>query len=494
MIFKYDAQIYSCCHVGGGMGFDSEGNLYVTTGDTNSSQGTQRLLGQQPDRQVPDRPADEAVERALRHRELLLPGRAPDRGQHQRLQRQDAAVPADPDLPDGCDAAPSASGTTYTLPDARLAERPEPVQRRRRAGDRRQTGPSPRSTPWACATRSACTIDPETDIPYTAWVGPDAGGPSATAGPVDVRERGPDHARRQLRLALLHGQQAGLPRPRSPTAACAPTNPPGYVPGGPATGGTDGWYDCDNLRNDSPNNTGLVELPHETGTGDGRGQGPRPRNLWYSRGNPDNANGCPEFPRPRGDDARARTTAPTPTQLLPVPDQRGHDGHGRARSTATTTTAADNSRRWPEYWDGRWFLHNNGGPSVKHGLLLDPATVRHGGQPVYADSLPRRPELGRGPTWTRSSAPDGALYVQVYDGFFRAGQNAGICRFDYMGGAGHAGREPARVPDRRQPRALLERRLGRHRVRVGLRRRQRRLDRGEPDAQVRRAPGATRRR
>ena len=39
-IFEYDAQIFSCCHVGGGMGFDSQGNLYVTTGDTNSSQGT----------------------------------------------------------------------------------------------------------------------------------------------------------------------------------------------------------------------------------------------------------------------------------------------------------------------------------------------------------------------------------------------------------------------------------------------------------------------
>ena len=29
---------------------------------------------------------------------------------------------------------------------------------------------------------------------------------------------------------------------------------------------------------------------------------------------------------------------------------------------------------------------------------------------------------------------DGALYVQVYDGFFRAGTNAGIYRYDYTGG------------------------------------------------------------
>ena len=38
-------------------------------------------------------------------------------------------------------------------------------------------------------------------------------------------------------------------------------------------------------------------------------------------------------------------------------------------------SSGDNSRRWPEYWDGRWFLHNSGGPSVKHALMLDPLTA-----------------------------------------------------------------------------------------------------------------------
>ena len=31
--------------------------------------------------------------------------------------------------------------------------------------------------------------------------------------------------------------------------------------------------------------------------------------------------------------------------------------------------------------------------------------------------------------------PDGALYVQTYDGFFRAGPNIGLYRYDYVGGA-----------------------------------------------------------
>jgi chitodextrinase len=52
-IFEYDAQIFSCCHVGGGMGFDSAGDLYITTGDTNSSQGTGGYSGNNPDAKCP---------------------------------------------------------------------------------------------------------------------------------------------------------------------------------------------------------------------------------------------------------------------------------------------------------------------------------------------------------------------------------------------------------------------------------------------------------
>ena len=95
--------------------------------------------------------------------------------------------------------------------------------------------------------------------------------------------------------------------------------------------------------------------------------------------------------------------------------------------------ATDNSRRWPAYWDGRWFLHNNGGASAKHGVLLDPATDQDGGLPVWADSL--RTSLSWAGSYMDSKfGDDGALYVQVYDGFFRAGSNAGIYRYDYTGG------------------------------------------------------------
>jgi type 1 glutamine amidotransferase len=51
VIFQYDSQVWSCCHRGGGMAFDSEGNLYVTVGDSNSSQSTNGYSGNyQPQR------------------------------------------------------------------------------------------------------------------------------------------------------------------------------------------------------------------------------------------------------------------------------------------------------------------------------------------------------------------------------------------------------------------------------------------------------------
>ena len=101
--------------------------------------------------------------------------------------------------------------------------------------------------------------------------------------------------------------------------------------------------------------------------------------------------------------------------------------------------------RWPEYWDGRWFLHNHGGASIKHGLLLDPATDQDGGQPVYADSL-RSALSWQGNYMDSKFGPDGALYVQVYDGFFRANPNVGLYRFDYVGGPDTPGPDPRATP------------------------------------------------
>ena len=52
---------------------------------------------------------------------------------------------------------------------------------------------------------------------------------------------------------------------------------------------------------------------------------------------------------------------------------------------------------------------------------------------------------GRGSYMDSKFGPDGALYVQTYDGFFRAGPDVGIYRYDYVGGAADAGRGAAGV-------------------------------------------------
>ena len=76
----------------------------------------------------------------------------------------------------------------------------------------------------------------------------------------------------------------------------ARTNAAGYVSGGPATGGTDGWYDCDELVNDSTQQHGL-KRPCRTRPGPAWTRARcATHNLWYSRGNPNNAERLSRLP------------------------------------------------------------------------------------------------------------------------------------------------------------------------------------------------------
>jgi PKD repeat protein len=42
--------------------------------------------------------------------------------------------------------------------------------------------------------------------------------------------------------------------------------------------------------------------------------------------------------------------------------------------------------------------------------------------------------------------PDGALYIQVYDGFFRANPNVGLYKYEYIGGPDTPGPDPQATP------------------------------------------------
>ena len=60
---------------------------------------------------------------------------------------------------------------------------------------------------------------------------------------------------------------------------------------------------------------------------------------------------------------------------------------------------------------------------------------------MYADSL-RNTLSWHGHYMDSKFGPDGALYVQVYDGFFRADPNVGLYRYDYVGGPDTPGPDP----------------------------------------------------
>jgi PKD repeat protein/glucose/arabinose dehydrogenase/type 1 glutamine amidotransferase len=420
-IFEYDAQVYSCCHVGGGMGFDSEGNLYVTTGDTNSSQGTGGYSGNNPSPKCPTGPNDVASsahcgDAAYSYQDARRTAGNTNDYNGKMLRFKPMAIP---------DAAPQPAvgvGTTYTLPTAQSPNGANLFSGAEEGGGKTR----PEIYAMGLRNPSRLSIDPETDVPYSAWVGPDAGSPSVTDGPSTYESASQiDRAGNYGWPYCMGNGQAYRDRT---IAGLRTTNGAGFVPGGPATGGTNGWYDCDNLVNDSPNNTGLTTLPHNTGTGKDAGS-MRRHNLWYSRGT--GADGCPTYPRPRGADAAPDYSAPA-TSLCPYALNQGMTIMN-GPVYRYDDDAEDDARRWPEYWDGRWFLHNNGGASIKHGLLLDPATDQDGGQPVYADSL--RHLSWPGSYMDSKFGYDGALYVQTYDGFFRANPNVGITRYSYVGGA-----------------------------------------------------------
>jgi len=434
VIFEYESQIYSCCHRGGGMGFDSEGNLYITTGDSNSSQSTNGYSGNHPAFRCPQRqplpgPGDPANNEDCGELNFSFRDARRTAGSTNDYNGKMLRFNPIDDIPDGVQPEVG-PGTTYTLPTDESPNGPNLFDGTEGGGGLTK----PEIYAMGLRNPSRLSIDPETDVPYTAWVGPDAGSPSQTQGPSTYESAAQIAEAGNYGWPYCMGNQQAYRDRVAPDGDLRTENEPGYVDGGPAGNPIPGWYDCEDLVNDSPNNTGLEVLPHETGTGKDAGTA-RPVNLWYSRGNPNGANGCPDFPRPNG----APDYGADPVQLCPYATASGAtimDG-----PVYRYPDTADPSVAWPEYWDGRWFLFDHNNNSIKHGLLLDPETDQDGGQPVWADSL--RGVISWGANYMDSKfAPDGSLYVQVYQGFFTTGPQAGLYRFTYTGGPDTPGADP----------------------------------------------------
>ncbi|WP_370948726.1 ThuA domain-containing protein [Amycolatopsis sp. cg5] len=205
-LMSWDVQIHSCCHAGGGMAFDKDGNLYVGSGDNNSSQGSNGYSGNNWTLEYKGLSFQDARRTA---------GNTNDYGG--KILR----------------IHPEANGT-YTIPPGNLF----PVG----------TSPADKTKPeiYVMGVRniSRLQIDPVTNWLTAAWVGPDAPSPSPELGP----------AKYETATIITEAGNHGWPycmgnrqpyRDRSSSNAAELT----------------GWYDCNNPVNTSPRNTGLVNLP-----------------------------------------------------------------------------------------------------------------------------------------------------------------------------------------------------------------------------------------
>ncbi len=159
------------------MAFDDEGNLYVGSGDSNSSGGSTATPATTGPRSSPGPSSFQDARRTA--------------GQHERPERQDH-----PDPP---------GGRTALHDPGR-----QPVPGGRRPGDKTR----PEIYVMGVRNIARLEIDPETDWLTAGWVGPDARPEPGRSGPAKYETADDHHLGGQPRLAVLHGQQAAVPRPQ----------------------------------------------------------------------------------------------------------------------------------------------------------------------------------------------------------------------------------------------------------------------------------------
>jgi glucose/arabinose dehydrogenase/type 1 glutamine amidotransferase len=441
VIFHWMTQVYSCCHLGGSMDWDSKGNLYLATGDNtgntpNSSNGG--YTNSHPNYTVP-------VDGVVRSSHAATPGGGTisfadarqtsgntNAWEGKLLRIKPMANPGNvPGI-----------GTTYTIPGADAPNGPN----RFAADSQAVKDGTAKPEVFAMGVRNlySIDIDSKTDKISASWVGPDQPTNSPTWGPAKTENATQINSAGNYGWPYCQGGNRFDYRAKLPstvgggTAANLSDNVRGTVGGG-ADGQTGAFWDCTSgkpVANDSTYNTGLKDIP-----------APKPVNIWYGP-----QGGCYDFPRNANgvaiyNDANNSTTASS--RRCPFAF-----GGSQAPMTAGTYRRPENPKAgsWPAYWDGRWFLADfAGGNNIRHALLMDPATEFDGGAPVSADSL-----YGIIPTSLMNNnrtidldfGADGALYVASYSGstFTVSNANTGVWRFAYTGGDDTPGPDPQYVP------------------------------------------------
>ncbi|MET0133333.1 MAG: ThuA domain-containing protein [Kibdelosporangium sp.] len=365
-LLQWEVQQHSCCHAGGGMAFDAKGNLYVGSGDSNSSEGSSGYSGNNWTADFQGLSYQDARRTAGNTNDL--------NGKIVRIH-------------------PEADGT-YTIPQGNLF--PPGTEKTR-----------PEIYVMGVRNIARLQIDPVTQWLTAGWVGPDASSPNPQLGP----------AKYETATIITSAGNQGWPycmgnrqpyRDRSNTDATVLT----------------GWYDCNNLKNNSPRNTGLVDLPPV-----------RDNMIWYS---PDG--GGPVFPaRPDG------SGIPTYNAADATYTQPYLRGGGQAIMSGPTyhheLVDKNSGVAWPEYWDDKWFIGDQSNEANRVAVTVDPAGVPTAQPPAFAETLRAIIPSGSGDNrlqqWMDAKfGPDGALYLLDYGGgFFSLTTNQKLIRISYTGGA-----------------------------------------------------------
>ena len=211
VVLEIPHQRDECCHSGGYIAFGPDGDLWIGVGDDTN-------------------PFESDAYAPIDERE----GREPFDAQRTSANTNDLRGSL-------LRITPSEDGSDYTIPDGNLFE--EGTE-----------DTLPEIHTMGLRNPFRFSVDPhDPDVVYLADYGPDANEPDP--------DRGPEN---QVTWRIIdEAQNAGWPYCKGPNRA--------YVDYDFDTEESGDEFDCDNLINDSPNNTGLTEIPPST-----------PATVWYS--------------------------------------------------------------------------------------------------------------------------------------------------------------------------------------------------------------------
>jgi cytochrome c len=331
-IYEYTHQRDTCCHSAGDIEFGPDGSLYIATGDNVNPFESNGYT-----------PIDERPGRAAYDAQRTSANTNNPNGKILRIMPIDEIAPG---------AEPGA-GSTYTIPEGNLFE-----------PGTDDTLPEIYGMGFRNPFRFE--VDPETGWPLVADYGPDAGQTNPNRGPQGSVEWN----------VLTEPGNYGWPY-------CVRENTP-YVDYDFATMTSGTAFDCDNPVNDSPNNTGLTELPPA-----------KPATMWqgFSETDPrvpglgtgSGANGGPRY--------QYDPSNPSPT-------------------------------KFPAEYDGAWFLTD------WHQSWIKTATLDEDGNATAVQDFP---SLGYLRPMDMEFGPDGSLYIAEWGSSPNGNNgNSGIYRIDYV--------------------------------------------------------------